>query len=68
MHCRDYHSGVVSAKREKDIELKMDDRLSVTDTSQDPCDVDDLAVFQSEHSAKTAAALKGKDIHKSRII
>ena len=52
---RDYHSGVVTTKREKQGQLGMDDEPSMMkETTQEQTNLDDLAGFQTEHSAKRA--------------
>lgn len=61
---REYHSGVVTAKREKQSQLKMEDYVSRTESSQGSSTADDLAGFQTEHSAKsTGASGKGNFIN-----
>lgn len=57
---REYHSGVVMAKREKQGELEMDDFPTRMEASQEQSTSADLAGFQSEHSAKSTAIRKGK--------
>ena len=61
---REYHSGVVTAKREKQNQLKMEDYASRTGTNQELSTTDDLAGFQTEHSAKPTAT-SGKGIWQS---
>ena len=58
---REYHSGVVTAKREKQSQLKIEDYVSRTGTNQELSTTDDLAGFQTEHSAKATGA-SGKGI------
>ena len=56
--CREYHSGVVALKRERQSELKEGELSSVTEAEQEQSSFDDLAGFQTELSAKTAASRK----------
>ena len=63
--CRDYHSRVVMARREKQKELKMDgDLASLNENIQEPSTSEDLAGFQTEHLAM-AAQRKGKKPYES---
>ena len=59
---REYHSGVVTAKREKQSQLKMEDHTSTAGTSQELSTTDDLAGFQTEHSAKATALRKSTQL------
>ena len=53
---RDFHSGVVMAKREK--QLKESELPSVVEIDQEQSTLDDLAGFQTEQSSKTASVRK----------
>ena len=54
--CRDYHSGVVKTRREKQKDSKLDgDLVSLNENSQELSTLDDLAGFQTEHSVMVTA-------------
>lgn len=56
--CREYHSGVVTAKREKQSQLATEDYNAsrTAGTNQELLSTtDDLAGFQTEHSATNAS-------------
>ena len=57
--CREYHSRVVTAKREKQSELKVDGDTSLNETSQlqEPSTIDDLAGFQTSDSRKKSKTM-----------
>lgn len=61
---RDYHSGVVTAKREKQSQLKVEDFAPGTaGTNQEQSTADDLAGFQSEQSTIANSSRKGIKIY-----
>ena len=56
--CREYHSGVVALKRERQSELMEGELSLMTEAEQEQSNFDDLVGFQTELSAKTAVARK----------